>query len=96
MAEDLERNGDKAIVDEDYDQAVTLYTQAIELDPENPSLYISRAQAHMKLQNYPGNVAGCSIFCSFGTQLYWILRTVMPVMGTMWTYFAGPFDGFPS
>jgi Flp pilus assembly protein TadD len=69
MAEELERNGDKAIVDEDYDQAVTLYTQAIELDPENPSLYVSRAQAHMKLQNFAGIVAGCSLSYSFGTPL---------------------------
>ncbi|CAM6088655.1 unnamed protein product [Calypogeia fissa] len=52
MALELERNGDKAIVDEDYDQAVSLYTQAIDLDPTNAPLYASRAQAHIKLENY--------------------------------------------
>lgn len=57
MAEELERNGDKAIVDEDYDEAVSLYTQAIDLDKSNAVLYASRAQAHIKMENYSDAVS---------------------------------------
>jgi hypothetical protein len=54
-AEDLEKRGHTAFVEEDFDEAVNLYTEALSLEPSNASLYITRAAAHTKLENYTGN-----------------------------------------
>ncbi|GAQ83404.1 SGT1B homolog [Klebsormidium nitens] len=52
MATELERKGNALFVDEDYDAALECYTQGVEMDPGNASLYASRAAAHLKLENF--------------------------------------------
>lgn len=53
-AEDLEKRGHTAFVEEDFEEAVNLYTEALSLEPSNASLYITRAAASTKLENYTG------------------------------------------
>jgi len=53
-AEDLEKRGLDAFVDEDFDGAVNFYTEALSLEADNASVYINRAAAHVKLENYTG------------------------------------------
>ncbi|CAK9224880.1 unnamed protein product [Sphagnum jensenii] len=57
MAEELEKKGNAAFVDEDFEEAVNLYTKALDLDSTNASVYISRAAAHVKLENFTDAVA---------------------------------------
>ncbi len=57
MAEELEKKGNAAFVDEDFEEAVNLYTKALALDSTNASVYISRAAAHVKLENFTGTYA---------------------------------------
>jgi tetratricopeptide (TPR) repeat protein len=57
MAEELEKKGNAAFVDEDFEEAVNLYTKALDLDSTNASVYISRAAAHVKLENFTGTYA---------------------------------------
>lgn len=54
MAEDLEKKGHQAFVDEDFEEAVNLYTEALSLEPQNAAVLSSRAAAHTKLENYTG------------------------------------------
>ncbi|KAF8412187.1 hypothetical protein HHK36_000147 [Tetracentron sinense] len=54
MASDLEKSAKEAFVDDNFDLAVDLYTQAIEMDPKNADLFADRAQANIKLKNYTG------------------------------------------
>jgi len=57
MASDLERKAKEAFVDDDFELAVELYTQAIELDPSSAILYADRAQAYIKLDSFTEAVA---------------------------------------
>nr|GMD53754.1 protein SGT1 homolog [Ipomoea batatas] len=52
MASDLERKAKDAFIDEYFDLAVDLYSQAIDLSPNNAELFVDRAQANIKLQNF--------------------------------------------
>ncbi len=54
-ASDLESKAKAAFVDDDFELAAELYTQAIEASPATAELYADRAQAHIKLGNYTGN-----------------------------------------
>lgn len=51
---DLEKRAKEAFVDDDFDLAVDLYTQAIEKDPKNADLFADLSQANIKLCNYTG------------------------------------------
>lgn len=51
-AEELKNKGNKALLSANYNDAVDLYTQAIELDPQNAVYYANRAQAHIKNEAY--------------------------------------------
>ncbi|KAM3247827.1 Protein SGT1 -like protein A [Capsicum annuum] len=51
MASDLETRAKEAFIDDHFELAVDLYTQAISLSPKNPELFADRAQANIKL-NY--------------------------------------------
>lgn len=44
-------------MDDEFDLAVDLYTQALDMDPNNADLFADRAQANIKLQNYTEAVA---------------------------------------
>ncbi|OAY62913.1 protein SGT1 homolog [Ananas comosus] len=57
MASDLEKRAKEAFVDDNFDLAVDLYTQALDADPQNADLYADRAQANIKLGNFTEAVA---------------------------------------
>uniref|UniRef100_J3L214 Uncharacterized protein n=1 Tax=Oryza brachyantha TaxID=4533 RepID=J3L214_ORYBR len=56
-ASDLESKAKEAFVDDDFELAAELYTQAIDAGPATAELYADRAQAHIKLGNYTEAVA---------------------------------------
>uniref|UniRef100_A0A2P2LFI6 Chaperone binding protein n=1 Tax=Rhizophora mucronata TaxID=61149 RepID=A0A2P2LFI6_RHIMU len=57
MASDLEKKAKEAFIDDHFELAVDLYTQAIGLDPNNAALFADRAQAKIKLNNFNEAVA---------------------------------------
>ncbi|XP_072999311.1 protein SGT1 homolog [Typha latifolia] len=57
MATDLEKKAKEAFVDDNFELAADLYTQALDIDPRNADLYADRAQANIKLENYTEAVA---------------------------------------
>ncbi|GKV31237.1 hypothetical protein SLEP1_g39948 [Rubroshorea leprosula] len=57
MASDLETRAKEAFIDDHFELAVDLYTQAIALNPNNGELYADRAQANIKLNNFTEAVA---------------------------------------
>ncbi|KNA17113.1 hypothetical protein SOVF_083090 [Spinacia oleracea] len=52
MAMDLETKAKEAFIDDHFELAVELYSQAIDLNPNNAELYADRAQANIKLANF--------------------------------------------
>lgn len=54
MASDLEEKAKEAFVEDHFELAADLLTQAIDLDPNKPALYADRAQANIKLNNFTG------------------------------------------
>lgn len=52
---DLEKKAKEAFIDDHFELAVDLYTQAIALTPTNAELFADRAQANIKLRNFTGN-----------------------------------------
>jgi suppressor of G2 allele of SKP1 len=56
-ASDLASKAKEAFVDDDFELAAELYTQAIDAGPATAELYADRAQAHIKLGNYTEAVA---------------------------------------
>ncbi|KAJ7974124.1 protein SGT1-like [Quillaja saponaria] len=57
MATDLAEKAKEAFIDDHFELAVELLTQAIDLNPKNAVLYADRAQANIKLSNYTEAVA---------------------------------------
>ncbi|KAJ4950443.1 hypothetical protein NE237_027275 [Protea cynaroides] len=57
MVLDFEKKAKEAFVDDNFELAVDLYTQAIDMDPNNADLYADRAQANIKLKNYTEAIA---------------------------------------
>ncbi|GAA0142277.1 hypothetical protein LIER_03215 [Lithospermum erythrorhizon] len=58
MAElDLEKKAKEAFIDDHFELAVDLYTQAIALNPKDPQLFADRAQANIKSANFTEAVA---------------------------------------
>ncbi|PSR91471.1 Protein SGT1 B like [Actinidia chinensis var. chinensis] len=57
METDLAERAKEAFVDDDFETAVDLYTQAISLKPKNADLFADRAQANIKLKNFTEAVA---------------------------------------
>ncbi|KAL3837658.1 hypothetical protein ACJIZ3_022249 [Penstemon smallii] len=49
---DLETKAKEAFIDDHFELAVDLYSQAISLTPNSAELYVDRAQANIKLQNF--------------------------------------------
>ncbi|KAF5947338.1 hypothetical protein HYC85_013295 [Camellia sinensis] len=52
MASDLETRAKEAFIDDHFELAVDLYSQAIAIDPKNAELFSDRAQANIKLNNF--------------------------------------------
>ena len=44
--------GNEAYMDEDYEEAVKLYTAALEIDPKNYNALVRRSQTLCKLKQY--------------------------------------------
>ncbi|RAL46398.1 hypothetical protein DM860_015391 [Cuscuta australis] len=57
MASDLERKAKDAFINDHFELAVDLYSQAIALCPNNAELFVDRAQANIKLQSFTDAVA---------------------------------------
>nr|KJB18798.1 hypothetical protein B456_003G069500 [Gossypium raimondii] len=56
MASDLEAKAQEAFIDDHFELALDLYSQAIQLNPKNAELYADRAQANIKLNNLTEDV----------------------------------------
>ncbi|KAH9611879.1 hypothetical protein KSS87_003718 [Heliosperma pusillum] len=54
---DLEKSAKEAFIDDHFELAVDLYSQAIDLNPNFPELFADRAQANIKLSNFTEAVA---------------------------------------
>ena len=54
MASDLEAKAKEAFVEDHFELAVDLLSQAIHLEPNKAELYADRAQANIKLNNFTG------------------------------------------
>lgn len=54
---DLEKKAKEAFIDDHFELAVDLYSQAIALNPNDADLFVDRAQANIKLQNFTEAVA---------------------------------------
>ncbi|XP_021892091.1 protein SGT1 homolog [Carica papaya] len=54
---DLELKAKEAFIDDHFELAVDLYTQAIALNPNSAELFADRAQANIKLENFTEAVA---------------------------------------
>ncbi|KAJ4705934.1 Protein SGT1 [Melia azedarach] len=57
MATDLEKKAKEAFIDDHFELAHDLYSQAIDINPNNSELYADRAQANIKLKNFTEAVA---------------------------------------
>ncbi|XP_058181982.1 protein SGT1 homolog [Rhododendron vialii] len=57
MASDLETRAKEAFIDDHFELAVDLYSQAIAMEPTNAELFADRAQANLKLNNFTEAVA---------------------------------------
>ena len=44
--------GNEAFVDEDYDSAITFYSEAIELDGSKLEYFLKRCNAHIKIESF--------------------------------------------
>lgn len=56
MASDLEAKAKVAFIDDHFELAVELYSQALNLSPKNAELFADRAQANIKLRNFTGTL----------------------------------------
>ncbi|MBA0824751.1 hypothetical protein Goarm_021396, partial [Gossypium armourianum] len=56
MASNLETKAQEAFIDDHFELALDLYSQAIQLNPKNAKLYADRAQASIKLSNLTEDV----------------------------------------
>ncbi|GMN44514.1 hypothetical protein TIFTF001_013715 [Ficus carica] len=57
MASDLEKKAKEAFIDDHFELAVSLYTEAIKISPKDADLYVDRAQANIKSKNFTEAVA---------------------------------------
>jgi suppressor of G2 allele of SKP1 len=55
MANSLAEKAKAAFVDDSFKLSVDLFSQAIDLSPNDANLFVDRAQAHLKLNNFTGN-----------------------------------------
>ncbi|WOL08314.1 hypothetical protein Cni_G17067 [Canna indica] len=52
METDLQKKANEAFVDDNFDLALDLYTQALDLEPRNADLFADRAQTNLKLEKF--------------------------------------------
>lgn len=54
MASDLAAKAKEAFIDDHFEVAVDLYSQAIVIDSKNAEYFSDRSQANIKLENFTG------------------------------------------
>jgi tetratricopeptide (TPR) repeat protein len=59
MAEQLKERGNTHFKRGDYDEAIKLYSQAIQQNSGNPVLYTNRANARLKLEQWQNAIDDC-------------------------------------
>ena len=59
QAEQLKQKGNVHFKNGDYENAMYLYSQAIQKNPSNPLLWTNRANARLKLQLWHGVIDDC-------------------------------------
>ncbi|ANB13553.1 Ppt1p [Sugiyamaella lignohabitans] len=59
-AVDFKNQGNKALLESKYEEAIELYTKAINLDSTNAVFFANRAQAHIKSEAYGSAIADAS------------------------------------
>ena len=69
---DLEKKAKEAFIDDHFELAADLYSQAISLSPNSADLFVDRAQANIKLQNFTGK--GFRALIAEGCLLYLGIR----------------------
>ena len=65
MASDLEINAKEAYIDNHFELAAELYSQAIKQNPESAELFAERAQANIKLNCFTS-------FLAFLSYPFWV------------------------
>lgn len=70
MASDLETKAKEAFIDDHFEVALDLYSQAIAIDPNHAELFANRAQANIKLNNFTG-ILFHYLYPRFGCQEIW-------------------------
>ncbi|KAH3830620.1 protein SGT1 homolog isoform X2 [Dreissena polymorpha] len=60
MASELFQKGNDQFIYEQYEKAITLYTQALELERNRDDIFCNRAQAYFKLEKYKETVEDAS------------------------------------
>lgn len=53
-AEDLIAQGNSHFVDEEFEEALDAYNQAIDLEDNNAEAFLKRSTAHYSLKNFAG------------------------------------------
>lgn len=59
ISDQLKTRGNTHFKDGEYEQAIMLYSQAIQQNPTNPLLYSNRANARLKVQQWEGVIDDC-------------------------------------
>eukprot|EP00002_Diphylleia_rotans_P021449 TRINITY_DN4173_c0_g1_i1.p1 TRINITY_DN4173_c0_g1~~TRINITY_DN4173_c0_g1_i1.p1 ORF type:complete len:453 (+),score=100.92 TRINITY_DN4173_c0_g1_i1:71-1429(+) len=60
LSDEKKNLGNKALTENHFEDAINLYTEAIELNPSNAILWSNRAQAHIKMEEYGSAVEDAS------------------------------------
>lgn len=66
---ELKDQGNKAFQAKDYDTAVTLFTKAIELDPQNHVLFSNRSAAKAGKKEWAAALEDAEAVCNLSTSL---------------------------
>lgn len=94
MASDLEAKAKEAFVEDHFELAVDLLSQAIHLEPNKAEFYADRAQANIKLNNFTGTPSRPPLksFCFSNTllavlyeSLGFCLRRNLCSIGSSWS-----------
>lgn len=59
LAFEEKERGNKLVSIKDYTNAVSHYSRAIELNPNDPAFFLNRALCHLRLEEYPAAISDC-------------------------------------
>ena len=83
MASSLEiaKKAKEAFVDDSFKLAVDLFSEAIDLSPNDANLFADRAQAHLKLNNLTGTptptTSSFVLFCCYAKNSDWWIGLII-------------------